>query len=111
MLRRASEPNPLDSVVLLVGCDKTMPAAIMGAASVRDIPTIVVSGGPTEPAVFRGREIGSATDLWHYTDALRAGRISESEYQELESSLVPSVGHCAEMGTASTMASISRPWG
>jgi dihydroxy-acid dehydratase len=102
--------NPLDSVVLLVGCDKTMPAAIMGAASV-DIPTIVVSGGPTEPAVFCGREIGSATDLWHYTDALRAGRMSESEYQELESSLVPTVGHCAEMGTASTMAGIFEAMG
>ena len=97
--------NPLDSVVLLVGCDKTMPGALMGAASV-DIPTIVVSGGPTEPAVFGGRELGSATDLWHYTGELRAGRISDAEYAELESALVPAVGHCAEMGTASTMAGI-----
>lgn len=97
--------NPLDSVVLLVGCDKTMPGALMGAASV-DLPTLVVSGGPTEAAVFRGRELGSATDLWHYTDELRAGRISDTEYRELEEALVPGVGHCAEMGTASTMAGI-----
>ena len=93
---------PMDAVVLLGGCDKTVPAQLMGAISV-DIPTIMVTGGPAEPACFRGRKLGSATDLWHYTDDLRAGRMSEAEYSELEGALYPSAGHCTEMGTASTM--------
>jgi dihydroxy-acid dehydratase len=97
--------NPLDAAVLLVGCDKTIPAALMGAASV-DLPTIVVTGGPTQPGYFCGRQIGGATDLWHYTDEYRAGRMSSAEYAELESALVPTTGHCAEMGTASTMSAL-----
>jgi dihydroxy-acid dehydratase len=97
--------NPLDAVVLLVGCDKTIPASLMGAASV-DLPTIVVTAGARESGVFCGQQIGSATDLWHYTDELRAGRMSQEDYDELEATLVPSTGHCAEMGTASTMSGI-----
>jgi dihydroxy-acid dehydratase len=97
--------NPLDAVVLLGGCDKTIPAPLMGAASV-DLPTIMVTGGPTEPAVYCGRQLGAGTDLWKYTDDFRAGRMSAAEYQDLEASLVPSVGHCPEMGTASTMSAI-----
>lgn len=97
--------NPLDAVVLLGGCDKTIPAPLMGAASV-DIPTIVVTGGPTEPAVYCGRQLGAGTDLWRYTDDRRAGRITEAEYAEIEAALVPSAGHCPEMGTASTMSSL-----
>ncbi len=97
--------NPLDAVVLLGGCDKTTPAALMGAASV-DIPAIMVTGGPTEPAVYHGRQLGAGTDLWRYTDDLRAGRMSEADYAELEASLIPSAGHCPEMGTASTMSAI-----
>src|SRR5207244_4172357 len=93
---------PMDAVVLLGGCDKTVPAQLMGAISV-DIPTIMVTGGPAEPACFRGRKLGSATDLWHYTDDFRAGRMSEADYSELEGALYPSAGHCTEMGTASTM--------
>ncbi len=97
--------NPLDGVVLLAGCDKTIPAALMGAASV-DLPAIMVTGGPTEPAVFCGRQLGGATDVWRFTDDLRAGRMSQSDYDKLESALVPSSGHCPEMGTASTMSAI-----
>jgi len=97
--------NPLDAVVLLGGCDKTIPAPLMGAASV-DLPAIMVTGGPTEPAVYAGRQLGAGTDLWRYTDDLRAGRMSEADYAELESCLIPSAGHCPEMGTASTMSAV-----
>src|SRR5438093_6626744 len=96
---------PMDAVVLLVGCDKTIPAALMGAASV-DLPTIVVTGGPAQAGIFGGREVSAGTDLWHYTDEYRAGRMSTAEYEELEAALVPSTGHCSEMGTASTMSTL-----
>jgi len=97
--------NPLDAVVLLAGCDKTIPAALMGAVSV-DLPAIMITGGPTEPGVFCGRQLGGATDVWQFTDDLRAGRMSQSEYDQMESALVPSTGHCPEMGTASTMSAL-----
>src|SRR4029079_16620913 len=90
---------PLDAVVLLGGCDKTVPAQLMGAASV-DIPTIMVTGGPAEPGFFRGRELGAGTDLWHYVDELRAGRMTDADFAELEAAATPSFGHCNEMGTA-----------
>lgn len=95
--------NPLDGVVLLVGCDKTTPSTLMGAASV-DLPTIVVSGGPMLDGKYRGRDIGSGTDVWRYSDELRTGRISMEEYLEIESCMSRSDGHCMTMGTASTMA-------
>ena len=96
---------PLDAVVLLGGCDKTIPAQLMGAASA-DVPAIMVTGGPSQAAWFRGRPLGAGTDLWHYADELRAGRMSEAEFDELEAAATPSFGHCNEMGTASTMASL-----
>ena len=96
---------PLDSIVLLGGCDKTVPAQLMGAASA-DIPTIMLTGGPQEPAHFRGRQLGVGTDTWRYADELRAGRMSQSDFDELESAAKPTAGHCSEMGTASTMTSI-----
>jgi dihydroxy-acid dehydratase len=96
---------PMDAVVLLVGCDKTIPASLMGAASV-DLPTIVVTAGPALAGFFCGREVSGGTDVWHYTDEYRAGRMSQAEWEELESSLVPSAGHCSEMGTASTMSTL-----
>ena len=96
---------PLDAVVLLGGCDKTVPAALMGAASA-DVPAIMITGGPSPPAVFRGRELGAGTDLWHYVDELRAGRMSREEFDELEAAATGGFGHCNEMGTASTMTSI-----
>jgi len=96
---------PLDAVVLLGGCDKTVPAQLLGAASA-NVPAIMVTGGPSEPAIFRGRELGVGTDLWHYVDELRAGRMAEAEFDELEAAAIPSYGHCNEMGTASTMTSL-----
>jgi dihydroxy-acid dehydratase len=96
---------PLDAVVLLGGCDKTVPAQLMGAASA-DVPAIMITGGPSQPAWFRGRQLGAGTDLWHYVDELRAGRMTELEFDELEAASTTSVGHCNEMGTASTMASL-----
>jgi dihydroxy-acid dehydratase len=96
---------PLDAVVLLGGCDKTVPAQLMGAASA-DVPAIMVTGGPSEPAWFRGRQLGAGTDLWHYADELRAGRMSEDEFAELEAAATPTFGTCNEMGTASTMAAL-----
>jgi len=97
--------NPFDGVVLLCGCDKTTPAQVMGAASV-DLPAIVVTGGPMLNGKFRGRDIGSGTDVWRFTDDLRAGRMSLEDYLEAESCLSRSAGHCMTMGTASTMASM-----
>ncbi len=96
---------PLDAVVLLGGCDKTVPAQLMGAASA-DVPAIMVTGGPSEPTWFRGRQLGAGTDLWHYADELRAGRMSEEEFAELEAASTSSFGTCNEMGTASTMAAL-----
>jgi len=97
--------HPLDAVVLIAGCDKTVPAQLLGAASA-DVPAIMLTGGPATPAVFRGRELGVGTDLWEYTDDLRAGRMSRAEYDELEAASGPSAGHCPEMGTASTLAAV-----
>ena len=96
---------PIDAVVLLGGCDKTVPAQLMGAASA-NVPAIMVTGGPAQPAVFRGRELGGGTDLWYYVDELRAGRLTDAEFDELEAAATPSYGHCNEMGTASTMTSL-----
>jgi dihydroxy-acid dehydratase len=96
---------PFDAVVLLAGCDKTVPAELMGAASA-DVPAIMVTGGPSEAAWFRGKRLGAGTDLWHYVEEVRAGRMSAEEFDELEAASIPSVGHCNEMGTASTMTSL-----
>lgn len=101
---------PLDAVVLLGGCDKTVPAQLMGAAGA-DVPAIALTGGPANPAVFRGRELGVGTDLWTYVNELRAGRMSKSDFDELESASMPSVGHCPELGTASTMAALTEALG
>jgi dihydroxy-acid dehydratase len=96
---------PFDAVVLLGGCDKTVPAQLLGAASA-DVPAIMVTGGPSEPAWFQGQPLGGGTDLWHYADELRAGRMTREEFDELEAAATPSFGHCPEMGTASTLASL-----
>src|ERR1700733_6374914 len=95
--------NPIDGVVLLCGCDKTVPALIMGAASC-DLPTIVVSGGPMLNGVFRGQEIGSGTDVWRFSEEVRAGRMSLPMFREAEVCMSRSAGHCMTMGTASSMA-------
>jgi dihydroxy-acid dehydratase len=95
--------NPVDGVVLLVGCDKTTPALVMGACSV-DLPAIALSGGPMLSGKYQGGEIGSGTNVWSMSEELRAGRISEEQFHEAESCMHRSHGHCMTMGTASTMA-------
>ena len=102
--------NPIDGVVLLCGCDKTTPAQLMGAASA-DLPAIVVTGGPMLRGMWRNQEIGSGTDVWRYWDELRAGRITEEDWCEMESCMSRSAGHCMVMGTASTMTSIAEALG
>ncbi|WP_413457357.1 IlvD/Edd family dehydratase [Herbaspirillum huttiense] len=97
--------NPLDGVVLLMGCDKTTPALLMGAASV-DVPTIGVSGGPMLSGKYRGRELGSGTGVWQMSEDVRAGKMTQEEFFEAESCMHRSHGHCMTMGTASTMASM-----
>ena len=97
--------NPLDGVVLLMGCDKTTPALLMGAASC-DLPTIGVSGGPMLNGRYRGGELGSGTGVWQMSEEVRAGRMSQEEFFEAESCMHRSHGHCMTMGTASTMASM-----
>jgi len=94
--------NPLDGVVLLCGCDKTTPSLVMGACSV-NIPAIVVSGGPMLTGNHRGKQIGTS-DVWRYHDDVRAGKIMEEELLTIESAMCRSQGHCAVMGTASSMA-------
>ena len=94
--------NPVDGVVLLCGCDKTTPALVMGACSV-DIPAIVVSGGPMLTGSYKGTPIGTS-DVWRFNDALRSGAMSEEQLAEAEASMCRSRGHCAVMGTASSMA-------
>ena len=97
--------NPLDGVVLLVGCDKTTPSAIMGACSV-DIPTIVVTGGPMLNGKFQGRDIGAGTDKWRFNDDWRTGKMSTADFIESETCMSRSDGHCMTMGTASSMACV-----
>ena len=95
--------NPVDGVVLLTGCDKTTPACLMGAASV-DLPTIVVPGGPMLNGKYRGSDIGSGTDVWKFSEDLRAGKMTREEFGLAEDGMTRSDGHCMTMGTASTMA-------
>ena len=95
--------NPIDGVVLLVGCDKTTPACVMGAASC-DLPTIVLSGGAMLNGKFRGRDIGSGTHVWKFSEDVRSGVMPVCDFQEAEAGMSRSAGHCMTMGTASTMA-------
>ena len=97
--------NPMDGVVLMVGCDKTTPALVMGAATC-DLPTIAVSGGPMLNGRYKGRAIGSGTDVWKFSEAVRAGEMTAAEFSDAESAMSRSPGHCMTMGTASTMASM-----
>jgi dihydroxy-acid dehydratase len=101
---------PLDGVVLLCGCDKTTPAQLMGAASV-DVPALMVPGGPMLRGMWHGMELGSGTDLRRFWEEVRAGRLSEEEFCEMESCVSRSAGHCTVMGTASTMAGLAEALG
>ncbi|MEA5256914.1 IlvD/Edd family dehydratase [Arcicella aquatica] len=96
--------NPIDGVVLLCGCDKTTPSLVMGACSV-DIPTLVISGGPMLKGHFKGKDIGTS-DVWRFAEAYKLGQISQSEFVEAEACMARTQGHCAVMGTASTMATM-----
>lgn len=102
--------QPLDGAVLLVGCDKTTPSLMMGAAST-DIPSIVVSGGPMLNGWFRGERVGSGTHLWKFSEAVKAGEMTDEDFLEAEASMSRSTGTCNTMGTASTMASIAEALG
>src|SRR6476660_7253236 len=92
--------NPMDGVILLVGCDKTTPALLMGACSV-DLPTIVVSGGPMLTGRHKGLPVGTS-DIWRYHDELKGEKITQEELLTIEASMCRSRGHCAVMGTASS---------
>ncbi|MBX5496222.1 MAG: dihydroxy-acid dehydratase [Bryobacteraceae bacterium] len=102
--------NPVDAVVLLCGCDKTTPAQLMGAASA-DVPAIMVPGGPSLSGNYRGQAFGTGTDGRKLFDEYRAGRLTEEQMLEIEGCMVRSAGHCAVMGTASTMTSIAEALG
>src|SRR5438874_702865 len=102
--------QPLDGVVLLVNCDKTTPAALMGAASA-DLPTILVSGGPMLNGNYKGQMLGACTDCRRLTADYRAGVLDVATYREIEDGIVRSVGHCMVIGTASTMNSLAEALG
>jgi dihydroxy-acid dehydratase len=102
--------NPIDGVVLLGGCDKTIPALLMAAASV-DLPAVVVPGGPMLNGTFRGQLLGCGTGVWRLSEEVRAGTLSEEAFLESESAMIRSKGHCNTMGTASTMACMAEALG
>ena len=102
--------NPIDGVVLLGGCDKTIPALLMAAASV-DLPAVVLPGGPMLSGTFRGLPLGCGTDVWKLSEEVRAGTLSQEEFLRSESSMIRSRGHCNTMGTASTMALVAEALG
>ncbi|WP_282051933.1 IlvD/Edd family dehydratase [Phaeobacter inhibens] len=100
----------IDGVVLLGGCDKTTPGQLMGAASV-DLPAIVVSSGPMLNGKWQGKDIGSGTDVWKFSEAVRAGEMTLQDFMAAESGMSRSKGVCMTMGTASTMASLVEAMG
>ncbi|MDX2541677.1 IlvD/Edd family dehydratase [Streptomyces sp. WI04-05B] len=102
--------NPIDGVVLLGGCDKTIPSLLMAAASV-DLPAVVVPGGPMLTGTFRGTPLGCGTDVWRLSEEVRAGTLSEEQFTRSESAMIRSRGHCNTMGTASTMALVAEALG
>jgi dihydroxy-acid dehydratase len=102
--------NPIDGVVLLGGCDKTIPALLMAASSV-DLPALVVPGGPMLTGHFRGVPLGCGTDVWRLSEEVRAGTLSREDFMRSESSMIRSRGHCNTMGTASTMACVTEALG
>jgi dihydroxy-acid dehydratase len=96
--------NPIDGVVLMCGCDKTTPSLVMGACSV-DLPTLVISGGPMMKGKFKGKDIGTS-DVWRFAEAYKLGELTQKEFIEAEACMARTPGHCAVMGTASTMATM-----
>src|SRR5215217_865676 len=102
--------NPIDGAVLLGGCDKTIPALLMAAASV-DLPSVVVPGGPMLTGTFRGMALGCGTDVWRLSEEVRAETLSNADFMKSESAMIRSRGHCNTMGTASTMALVAEALG
>src|ERR671927_1724525 len=102
--------NPVDGVVLLGGCDKTIPSLLMAAASV-DLPAVVVPGGPMLTGTFRGVPLGCGTDVWRLSEEVRAGTLTEQAFLKSEGSMIRSKGHCNTMGTASTMGLVAEALG
>jgi dihydroxy-acid dehydratase len=102
--------NPIDGVVLLGGCDKTIPSLLMAAASV-DLPALVVPGGPMLSGHFQGVALGCGTDVWRLSEEVRAGQLSREAFLRSESAMIRSRGHCNTMGTASTMACLTEALG
>ncbi|GAA2588255.1 IlvD/Edd family dehydratase [Winogradskya consettensis] len=102
--------NPIDGVVLLGGCDKTIPSLLMAAASV-DLPAVVVPGGPMLTGTFRGVPLGCGTDVWRLSEEVRAGTLSQEQFLRSESAMIRSRGHCNTMGTASTMGLLAEALG
>jgi dihydroxy-acid dehydratase len=102
--------NPIDGVVLLGGCDKTTPGQLMGAASV-DLPTAVISSGPMLNGKYRGQDIGSGTDVWKFSEAVRAGEMTLKDFMSAESGMSRSPGTCMTMGSASTFACLVEAMG
>jgi L-arabonate dehydrase len=109
-VEEAIRANPLDGVVLMAGCDKTTPSLLMGAASC-DLPSLVVSGGPMLTGRFQGRALGSGTDVWKFSEEVRAGAMPLKDFMAAESGMSRSAGHCMTMGTASTMATVAEALG
>ena len=109
-VEEAIRGNPIDGVILLVGCDKTTPALLMGASSC-DIPTLVVSGGPMLNGRHKGQPIGSGTGVWQLSEQVKAGTISIHDFLAAEADMSRSAGHCNTMGTASTMACMAEALG
>ncbi|KNY16545.1 dihydroxy-acid dehydratase [Shinella sp. SUS2] len=109
-VEEAIRGQPMDGCVLMVGCDKTTPSLLMGAASV-DLPAIVVTGGPMLNGYFRGERVGSGTHLWKFSEMVKAGEMTQAEFLEAEASMSRSSGTCNTMGTASTMASMAEALG
>ncbi len=102
--------QPMDGCVLLVGCDKTTPSLLMAAAST-DLPSIIVTGGPMLNGYYKGERVGSGTHLWKFSEAVKAGEMTQAEFAEAEASMSRSAGSCNTMGTASTMASMAEALG
>ena len=102
--------QPIDGCVLMVGCDKTTPSLLMAAAST-DLPSIVVTGGPMLNGWFRGERVGSGTHLWKFSEAVKAGEMTQADFLDAEAAMSRSPGSCNTMGTASTMASMAEALG
>lgn len=109
-VEEAIRANPIDGVVLLGGCDKTSPGQLMGAASV-DLPTLIVSSGPMLNGKFRGKDIGSGTDVWKFDAEVKAGRMTQEEFTAAEAGMSRSRGYCMTMGSASSFASVAEALG